>query len=292
MSTQPTSKPLIIRWATVKGLAALLLFIAITALIEYSVVLYAVSLGVTDASTLQWTIQFPGSNWQTQLTISPLFHMVPIVVIVALTFSWTYLTSRLAVRRKEARRIRAEPKSGRTTPARGLSQKLSRPVRSFFRKAKSGLLRIRAVSYVWQRIHFARATIESGGIVLLAFIVFTFVFAFLAYPQLIHQTVTNAYRDDPSLRTFVEGLNGWVKGVGETLGPIGWIGSAVNNALISAAPSVRAVGVGLGAFFSPLAELNGQGKYLVFQNVAVMLCGVAILLYGELGRSSHRYSRK
>ena len=253
-------------------------------LTEYFVVLYAMDLGVTDATLLK-------TEWPVTIAISPLFHLVPISVIITLAFCWTYLTRKFAVKPQETRRGKVEVSSRREMEPRKTSR-MGRATRRFFRKTRASLLRIEGISYLWQRIHFARATIKSALTVLLAFIMFVLIVSLLTYPQLIYRTIAGAYQSNPSLLNFVMSIDNALRGFAETVSPIGWISTSINNALLAAAPSIRDLGVGLGGLVKPLASLDGDGKYLVFQNAAAWISVLIILFYGEYIRKGHRYEKK
>ena len=289
MSAQEPPKRLIIRWTTLKGLAAIILFLIITALTEYFIVLYAISLGVKDTTLLQWSTQFPGTNWNITISISPLFHLVPIAVIVTLLFSWTYLTRHIAVKpygagKEKVGLVYKQGKELKSKENRKLTSKISRPVKKFFGKIKSGLLRVKGVAYLWQKIHFARATIESAITVLLVFSALALMFSLLGYPKLIYQTTINAYQNNPALINFV-------KGTTETVTSIGAVFSPINNALLSIAPGFRDFTLNLGNMIKPLADLDNVGKYLVFQNIAALVSALATLFYGERTRKGYRYKK-
>lgn len=260
-----------------KGLTAIIIFLIVALLIEYLVVLYAISLGLKDTSQLQWSPRFLGTDWSFTITISPLFHLVPIAVIVSLVFSWTYLTRHVAVKPQELRKGKAE-----ATRRQGKEVEIA--VKRFFAKVKHTLLKIKAVSYVWQRIHFARATVKGALMVLFLFAVFTLIFSLLTYPQLIYRTISNLYETNPSLVNFV-------KSASKALAPIGGVFSGLNNALISAAPGFRDLALSFGAALSPLASLDDAGKYLLFQNIAAWVSALSSLVYGKYGRRSYRYKK-
>jgi hypothetical protein len=291
LSTQPDRRRPVIRWTTLKGLITVILFLAVTALIEYFVVLYAMGLGVQDKSVSQWSFRFPGTGWPVTIAISPVFHLVPICVIITLGFSWTYLTKKVTLRRQEIRRGKVETFPRQRIERKGLISRVSRAARSFSRKIKSGLSRTRGISYLSQRIHFARPTIRSALTVLLVFVAFTLLFSLLAYPQLIYRSVSNAYQTNLAFRNFVISVNNWVKGVAEALGPIGWLGTSINNALIAAAPGVRSLGVGFGGLISPLATLDNVGKYLFFQNATAWISVLVVIVYGERTGKGYRYKK-
>lgn len=257
-----------IRWTTLKGLTAITLFLIIAALAEYVIVLYAVNLGVKDTTALQWPSQF------LTITISPLFHLVPIAIIITLLFSWTYLTRYIAIRPYEARKRKAETitKRGKETGIKG-----------FFGKVKSGLLRVKSIAYLWQKIHFARTTIKSALTVLLAFGTFILIISLVAFPKLIPQTIANLYQNSPSLLDFMKNLSA-------TLAPVGSILSGANNLLLAAAPSFRNFISGLGNILRPLTALDNAGKYLAFQNASTWIVALTVLFYGEF-RKHYRYKK-
>jgi len=295
LAIQKPPKRLVIRWATIKGLAAIILFLTIATVTEYFVVLYAMNLGVKDETSLQWGFRFPATDWIVTIAISPLFHLVPVAVIITLVSSWTYLTRYIAVKPHEAWKGKVGPSTKWRREQRlkgvGKRSKIGSAVEKFFVKIKSGLLRVKGIAYIWQKIHFARATIRSALTVLLVFSAFILVVSLLAYPQLIYRTISNAYLSNPSLLSFVESTNSFTKGIAETLAPIGWICSAINNALLSVALGFRDFVLGLGAIIKPLADLDNVGKYLVFQNVAAWISALAALLYGEYVLKGYRYKK-
>lgn len=292
MSTKKAPKRLVFQWTTLKGLTAILLFLIVAALIEYIVVLYAINLGVKDETLQQWNPQFPGTDWTTTITISPLFHLVPIAVIIALVSSWTYLTRYVAVKPPEKWKGKAKSIS-KHRKERGFKEvkKLTKKIGDSFGNLKSALLRIRGVAYIWQKIHFARATIKSALAVLLVFGALILLVSVLTYPQLIYWTVSNAYRNNSWLLGSVTWISNSGKGITETLSPIGWICSATNNALLSIAPTFRDFILSLGGLTKPLVELDDAGKYLVFQNVAAWASASTALLYGGRKRKIYRHKK-
>jgi hypothetical protein len=272
-----------------KGLAAVILFLIITALTEYFIVLYAISLGVKDTTLLQWSIQFPGTEWIITISISPLFHLVPIAVIITLLFSWTYLTRHIAVKPHEGgiEKVGVVYKRGKELKLkenRKLTSKISHTVKRFFGKIKSGLLRIKGVAYLWQKIHFARATIKSALTVFLVFSAFILIVSLLAYPKLIYQTISNAYQNNSYLL-------GFVRGTTQAFAPIGGIFSPINNALLSTTPGFRDFASSLGNIIKPLVDLDNAGKYLLFQNIAAWVSALAALFYGEYIRKGYRHKK-
>ncbi len=273
------------RWTTLRGPVSFVVFLAIASLIEYGIVLYALSLGLQDTSLLQWTFQFPGTSWPVTLSISPLLHLAPICIIVTLGFSWIYLTRKTAIKRQEIRKGRVEPPRKQKIEKKGFMWKISRVGRTYSRKLDLWLSKNRVVTYL------SRASVKSAAIVLLVFVAFIFVFMVLAYPQLIYGAVANAYRTNSGLVNFVLGFNSWAEGVANTLSPIGWIGTSINNALLTAAPTVGYIGTTLGGLLAPLATLDNMGKYLVLQNAAAWISVLIVLVHGERAGKGYRYKK-
>jgi hypothetical protein len=292
LSTKKPPKRLTFQWTTLKGLTAILLFLTVATLTEYIIVLYAINLGVRDETLQHWSSQFPGTDWTMTMTISPLFHLVPIAVIIALVSSWTYLTRHVAVRppKKWKGKVKSISKSKKEGGFKEV-KKLTSKIRRFFRGLKSALLRIRGVAYLWQKIHFARATIKSALTVLLVFGALILLVSVLAYPKLIYWIVSNAYQNDPALLGFVTWIGNSGKNIADALAPIGWICSAADNALLSTAPTFRDFVLSLGGLIKPLVELDGAGKYLVFQNVAAWVSALTALLYGGRKRKTYRHRK-
>ncbi len=279
MPIQNSQKRILIRWTTLKGVVAIILFLIIATLAEYFVALYAMNLGVKDKPQLLWSFKFPGTEWTFTVIISPLFHLVPAAVIISLAFSWIYLTKHTAVKPVEPQKGKAE-----IVAKRGQEQKL-KTTKKFFSGIKSGLLKVKSIAYVWQKIHFARATIKSALTVLLAFSALLIVASLLAYPQLIYRIVCGAYQNDPSLLSFVNNT-------AQFFAPITGIFAVINNALLAyVAPGFRDFAVALGSVIKPLADLDNAWKYLVFQNIAAWVSALAVLFYGEFRRKGYRYKK-
>lgn len=285
MSTaQPPKKRLVFRWTALKGLVAIILFLIAATLIECLVVLYAVNLGVEDETGLKLDLPFPEN---VTIIISPLFHIVPIAVTITLVFSWTYLTKHTAVKPYRIHKEKVR-QSQRREKTRGFSER----IKSFFGKIKSGLLKVKAIAYLWQKIHFGRAVIKSALVIILVFVAFVLAISLLTYPQLIYHFVSNAFATNAVLLGFVKSTSNLATGVAEALTPIGWVCSVINNALISVAPGFRSFAVGVGILIKPLADLDDFGKYLVFQNGAAWVSAVTALAYGWYARRGYRRKRR
>ena len=259
------------------------MFIITAVIIEFFIVIYAISLGVKEENPL--------TSWP--VTISPIFHLIPISAIIALTLSWICLTKYLALKTPKSfeEKFRHFEKGKRhVKDKRGFTSKISRAVKGSLGEVKSALLRFRAVAYVWNKMSFAKATIKSALIIFFVFSALILLFSLIVNPQLIRQTFLNLYRD-PSAFNFVRSTSDAAKGFAETLAPIGWVCTAINNAIIAAAPGFRAVAAVLGSMIKPLAELPPAGKYLIFQNFAVWVSAFMVLFYGMYVKKGYRYRR-
>jgi hypothetical protein len=277
------------RWTTLKGITALILFLIAAALIEYAIVVYAVALGVREENPLQWKIQFPGTDWTATISVSPLFHLVPISTMMALVCSWICLTRYTAVKPPKA--FREKPKLPQKRKREKFTTKMGDAVRNFFGKIKSRMLRVKGIAYIWNKVSAARATIKSAIVLLLVFSTLILLASVLAYPQLIYKTFSNLYQGNPSMLEFVKSTNNALKGFAEAVAPVGWICSAINNALTSAAPGFRDFVLTLGGVTKPLADLPPAGKYLAFQNFAAWISALTVLFYGAYMRKGYRYRK-
>jgi hypothetical protein len=262
----------------------MIVFLAVAVLAEFFVVLYAMDLGVKDVGAL--TISGPVT-----ITISPLFHLVPIAVIITLLFTWIYLTKKLSVRPVQPIG-RSEASGRRRAEIKQPMSKTSQPMKSSVEKTKPGPAGARGFSYIWQRIYSARATIKSALTVLLAFVILVLIVSLLAYPGLIYQTITSSYQSHSSSYNFVVSVANSLRGFAQAASPIGSIATTINNGLIAIAPGIRDVGNAFGSLIAPLANLDPAGKYLAFQNASAWISVLLILFYGQYTRKNYRYRKK
>jgi hypothetical protein len=288
LSTQPDKKTASIRMTKLRGFAPLIIFVLIAALLETLVVLYAISLGLKDTGLLQWSFSFPGASSSTTLAISPLFHLVPLCVMVTLACGWVYLSKRLTIKRQEIRKGKIELSTRQKVEKKGILSRMRLAGKNFSKSVKT---RFSGASRTAQRMHLGRPTVRSAIFVLLIFGALILMFSLFAYPDLVYHGVSNLYRANTGLSNFVASTSSWARGAAEALGPIGWLTSSINSGLLSAAPGFRDLAVGLGGAISPLASLDDAGKYLAFQNIATLISVLLILLYGERVGKGYRYKK-
>ena len=304
MSSEKSWKRLIFRWTAPKGAAAMALFFALAVFIEYLLVCLFRSHGLADTQTFQ----LPSTIFT--VTISPLFHLIPLGVIIVLLSSWTYLTRYIAKvprgkppAKKPSEKLRKpikKVKKKRFKSIRSFSRKVSRKFRkvnralkAVYHRIKAGVLRIRGVSPVMERLFFARAAIKGTATVVLIFLVSFLTLHLMGYPSLIHDLVVELYRGNPSFHGFVIGTIDIAGSIGHALAPIGWLASAINDALISAAPSFRSALEGfIISITEPLVELDLMWRYVICQNIAAWISAIAALAYGQYtSRLYRRYRR-
>jgi hypothetical protein len=281
---------LIIRWTAPKGFAAMLLFLAVAFLLEYLIVYSFLSDGLNDEFTWIKTFQVPYVNWSFTLAVSPLFHLLPLSVIIVLISSWAFLTRHIAFipqRIKSAKKAaikRRQPQRRRFKSIRKFFKRINRSMQKIGRAFKETFLHIPGFSKLSQRLFFARTAARSAMIILLAFVSFAFLAYILAYPWRVHDTVINFYRENPSFMTFVIETQERFQSLGQSL-------ALINNALLAAAPSFRSSLQSLGASAEPIVKLDITGKYLLVQNLAALVCAAIALAYGKYA-GARRYKRR
>jgi hypothetical protein len=272
LSGQKPSRSFVPRWSTLRGFAALVLFIAAAIIAEYLIVVYAVDIGVQDEACFQ--IPFLG------LTVSPLFHIVPISTIITLTACWTCMAKYAAIKPLE----KAKPaEKKQKTPTGGLKAKIN----SF----KAELLRAKVFAYIWEKLDASRAIVKSAVVILLCFLALALLVSVTASPWLVYKGFVNVYKGNPQLLGSVMAFNNALHIFVEAISPVGWLCSAVDKALRSTAPGIRSFASSFEALIEPLVDLPPVGKYLVLQNFAAWISALGVLAYGTYVRKSYRYRK-
>ena len=285
MSRERPLRRLFFRWTAPKGFAAVASFLGLTLLIEYLLVYSFLSLGLTDKNLLQISLTSPSFI----ITISPLFHLIPLGVILVLASSWIYLVKKVAVIPRGRELAKRAPTAPRKQPLGRRFRKVRRSLSGFYRRMGASVLRIRGISYMAQRLHFARATVKSAVNILAIFLVAAIATYLLGNPKSIQDSVVGFYAGNPSSLDFLLKIMGGAQAVAQVLSPLGWIASALNQTLLAAAPSFRNVLLSLGApIVNPMVGLDLVGKYLICQNGAAWASAMAALAYGRYVSSLHR----
>jgi len=297
--SETRGKRLIVRWTAPKGFAALLLFLILAMFFEFLLVYSFQLIGLTDKNAWTGTFQIPLTNWSFIVSVSVVFHLLPMTVIVVLASSWTYLTkytafvpSRAESTRRTLPSTRRETEKHRFRKLRVFSKRISRRVQRIGRSVKAGFQRIRGVSYVLKRLYFAGAALRSALAVLAVFLSMSLLVYIVVYPDLVHKGVVGLYRGNSYFLWFVTGTIDSVRGVGQVLPPIGALGTAINNALLGAAPGFRVGLAGVGAALTgSIVGLDVTGKYVLSQNVAAWVSALVALIYGSYASSRRRKRR-
>ncbi|MFQ6080408.1 MAG: hypothetical protein ACE5OW_01920 [Candidatus Bathyarchaeia archaeon] len=308
MSSEKRWKRLFFRWTAPKGFTTMALFSALAIVTEYVLVRFFSSFGLVDKSLFTETLQVPLTNLFFTITVSPLFHLIPLGVVVVLVSSWMHLTKYVAVvphriepvKRPLTTRKRRYPRTleKRFKPirrfSRGIGRRLrrvSRALKGLYRRTSTAVLRIRGVSYVTQRLFFARAAVKSAATILTVFLASIFVLYALVHPSLIHNMVVGFYAENPSFLGFVLETNRQAREIGQVLSPIGWLASSINGALVAVAPGFRSSFESFGApIAGPIAKLDLVWKYALCQNAAAWFSAIAAFAYGQY--TSRLYRRK
>jgi len=296
MPSEKRWKRLVFKWTAPKGFIAVALFFALALLIEYLIVYFFALSGLTDKFLFKFFT----------ITISPLFHLMPLGVIVVLVSSWTYLTRYIAVVPSKVSPAKKTPEPRRRYPRGmrkmrfkalrrffgGISKRLdrvSRTIKAFFRRRGGAILRIPGISYLQRRLFFTRAAVKSTVTVLAVFLVSILALSILAHPSLTYDFATGLYETIPPFHGFVLKTIEIGKAIAQALSPIGWLASAIDNVLRDVAPSFRNNLEGFGApTTESLAKLDLVWLYTICQNAAAWISAVVALAYGKYTSRMYR----
>jgi len=287
--TETRGKRPILRWTAPKGSVAFLLFFMLALFFELLLVSSFLSFGLIDKNAWIWAFQFPATNWSFIVSFSPLFHLLPITVIVVLVSSWVYLTKYTAFQaaktetaRRPPRLTQREMEKRRLKGLRRFFKRINRGMQGIGRSVKVGFQRVPGVSFLSKRLYSARGVVRSALAVFAVFVSMSLLLYMVVYPDMIRQGVLALYRDNSSFFELVAGLRNWLSGLGQALSPIGSLGAAINNALLGVAPGFRQGLAGVGASLTgSIVGMDVTGKYVLIQNVAAWVLALGALIYGS-----------
>ena len=272
MSPEKQQKRPLFKWTTPKGLTATLLFLALTLLIEYLIIYLFTSSGLTD------TFLFTG------VPISPLLHLLPLGVIAVLLSSWMYLTKHITV--VPQRKMPTKPKRQRPRTRKVRFKSIKR----LFKRISRKLERISRTLESFYRLHFARTTIRSATTIIGVFLAAILTLYTVASPNSIYEAVTGFYKTNPTFHEFVITTYEITQEIGQTLTPLGMLGSTINNALLAMAPGFRSALEGFGASITgPTTTPDLVWMYAICQNIAAWASALTALMYGQY--TSYPYRR-
>jgi hypothetical protein len=239
-------------WTAPKGLLTVGLFIAVAFVSEFFMVSFFVGSGLTEAST--------------PLPVSPLFHILPLAVILVLVLSWVYLTKHVALRprRKSPTKV---SKSRRPTRRRSRKSKSTA-----MGTAKNVLAKVGSAlgsgggSSVTQRLSFGEVAFESAVTVLVVFLLAIILLSVLVYPTLFTDFAVGFYSKTSALQEFLRSLADGLVSIFSGLG--------------SVAPGFRsALGGLVSSSSASLTEGDLLWRYVFCQNAAAWISAVSVLVY-------------
>jgi len=283
MTSEPRRR-IFFRWTAPKNLLAIILFIVAAITVEY-VFVQATAGTVEDSAA----ITLPFLN----VSISPSYHILPLVVITTLTASFTHLANLIAIlppktqTMKRPSRQRTSRRRSRLRSVRELTKRIGRAGRKF----KDRILRITAIAYIRRRVAVARAMIRSAITISAIFIILFLLVTVAAYPGLVPTATIDFYQWNTAFLGFVAWTIEASKAIAIAIPPIGIIGSSIQSALSNAAPGFHnTLEAAASSITSGLVSLSPTGKYLAVQNVAAWAVAIITLLYSQYAKV-RRYRR-
>ncbi|UCE96066.1 MAG: hypothetical protein JSV51_00155 [Candidatus Bathyarchaeota archaeon] len=274
--TEQSRKRLIFYWTAPRNLLAVLLFIMLSLIMQYFITVMAIPSSQKDLTM----ISLPLLN----TAISPVYHLLPVAVIITLTTSFTHLASQIATMPRKTQmskkplQRRAHKKLARPT----LFQKFQKRFQKSLRRAKSRILKTPTITSLRQRITLARAILKSAIVTTATFIIITLLVTIAAYPKLVPTITSDFYQWNTIFLNFVTGTIRASETVAKTLTPIGVIATGIHNALIAAAPTFHnTLKAAASAITNGLVALNPTAKYLMIQNLAAWVVASITLIYGQ-----------
>lgn len=291
--TENRERRFVLRWASARRYVSLILFLVLSLVFEFLLILAFQTMGLIDQNAWVSTLLLPGTSLSFTLSISPLLHLMPLTVIIVLFASWRYLAKAnvFLPQREIMKRIppRRTMETGRLKSIQRFFRNLGRRLQRFGRTVKSGFAKIPGVPSISQRLSSAHAAVRSAIVILLVFISLAVGLIFVAYPDLIYHLTVDLYQGSPALVNFAAGTRAWFNGVGTLLPPLGGLGAAMNNALIAAAPSFRQSLEAAGtALTGPIIQLDVVGKFALSQNLAAYAAAIIALMYGAYASTRRR----
>jgi hypothetical protein len=252
------------RWTAPKGLLTIVSFFALALISEFVIVSFFAGSGLTEAVTIL-------------LPVSPLFHILPLAVILVLVYSWIYLTKQIVMRP-----IRTAPgkvlKTHRRQPRRKTKATRSfiGAVKNFFSKITSIFSRSSSVSVTQHRLTFSRAVLESAVTVLTIFLLSIILLSVLAYPRLFTDFAAVFYSTNSPLQGFMQ---------------------ALANALVPIASGLNSIAPGFSKAFEGLLATQSltEGdlllRYVFCQSAAALVSAIFTWTYVRYVIKTHRRSK-
>jgi hypothetical protein len=274
MTSKEKRNHLVFRWTAPKGLLTLVLFLVLALVCEFFMVSFFAGSGLTETSA------YP-------LPVSPLFHLLPLAVILVLVLSWIHLTKHIAMRPHKispakVSRIRGRPRGRKT---RKSTRGVIGAIKNVFSKISSVFLRSRGGSFVQRRLSFGRVALESAITVLTIFLLSIILLSVLVYPNLFTDFAVGFYSTNSAFHGFAVSITEALQGVIKALAPI-------DNGLRAIAPGFRNAFEGL-ITSRPQSLTKGDllWRYVFCQNAAAWVSAIAALAYVKYFSKTYRGSK-
>ncbi len=263
-----TEKRSVFKSPALKSLASPVTFVILALVFDSFLVFAFLGLGLTDSNALVVNLGVFAFG------ISPLFHLLPLTVIVVLFCTWVYLRRysifvppRLEVTRRPL--TKREQEKSRLKAWKRFSKRIEKPFQDFS-------------SYAFKRLHLADAAVRSEVIVLLIFFALSLLLLLIVFPGLVYDWAVGLYQGKPGLVAFVIGVSNSARGFGDVFAGL----------FAGVAPGFRSGIASAGtALTGSIVQLDTAGKYLLSQNVAAWASALVALGYGVYV-SSRRQRRR
>jgi len=244
-------------------------------------------MGLKDTNPLIW------KTGLFSISISPLFQLLPICVIIVLLASWIYVTQHTAimpVRKMQAKVARPLPpprryEKKRLRTLRRFTNRLNKRIDDAGRSLRERISKSRFAKFSEQH-PTGRAVFNSAWAIMLPFSILAFIVYLIIYPQLIPNAVNWLLGGGNSiLAAFIKWTIKGSNAVGHTLAPLGWLGAGIEAGLASIALGFRSGVISLTTpIVKPMVESSLVGKYVLVQNVAAWASALIALYAGQRGR--------
>jgi len=267
MASKAKRNRLTFRWTAPKGLLTIGLFLALAFISEFFMVSFFAGSGLTETSA------YP-------LPVSPLFHLLPLAVILVLVSSWIYLTKHIAMRLRrispaKVSKSRRRPRGRKTCKS---TRSVMGAIKNVFSKISSVFLRSSSGSFVQRRRSFGSVALESAVTVLTIFLLSIILLSVLVYPNLFTDFAVGFYSKTSPLQGFMQSLADAVV--------------SIASGLDSIAPGFRDAFEGL--VLSRTQSLTGGDilwRYVFCQNAAAWVSAIAALAYVRYFSKTYRSSK-
>ena len=210
------------------------------------------------------------------LPVSPLFHILPLAVMLVLVSSWIYLTNHIATRPHRvapAKVSKIRRHSRRTKSTRGTMG----AVKNILDKISS-VFSSSSVSSTPQRLSFSKAALESTVTVITVFLLAIILLAVIVYPNLFTRFAAGFYSETSALQGFMQSLADVLV--------------SIASGLDSIAPGFRSAFEGIvSAKLPSLTQGDLLWRYVFCQNAAAWVSALVALAYVKNFSNPYR-SRK